>query len=40
LRAGAELFDQRFLQWADDQLHAGGLGLGVELVEEAMRELS
>ena len=32
LRASAELFDQRFFQRADDQLHAIGLGLAVELV--------
>ncbi len=32
LRAGAQLFDQRFFQRADYQLHAIGLGLAVELV--------
>ena len=32
LRAGAQLFDQRFFQWADDQLHAVSLSLTVELV--------
>ncbi|MNP10576.1 hypothetical protein D3C76_1027320 [compost metagenome] len=33
LREGAELFDQRFFQWAYHQLHAVSLGFAIELVE-------